>query len=68
MNWSVLFVVREGPLRRRFVAPIGEEREREVSKVMKNRRDRFSCEFREFKGSYKVLGYYRECHGTMDGL
>ena len=30
MNWSVLFVVREGPLRRRFIAPIGEERERGV--------------------------------------
>ena len=41
---------------------------REMAEVMKNRRDRFSCEFGELKGSYQALGNYRECRGTVGGL
>ncbi|KAH0938992.1 hypothetical protein HID58_006453, partial [Brassica napus] len=40
----------------------------EMSEVMKNRCDTFSCEFGEFKESYQVLGDYRECRGTVGGL
>ena len=32
------------------------------------RRDGFSCEFRELKGSYMALGDYCECRGTVGGL
>ncbi|KAF2574806.1 hypothetical protein F2Q70_00004040 [Brassica cretica] len=41
---------------------------REMAEVMKNRRDRFLCEFGELKGSYQALGNYRECRGTVGGL
>ncbi|CAH8342848.1 unnamed protein product [Eruca vesicaria subsp. sativa] len=37
---------------------------REVAEVMRYRHDRFSCEFRELKGSYKSLWHYRKCRGT----
>ncbi|KAL0646072.1 hypothetical protein Bca4012_044363 [Brassica carinata] len=41
---------------------------REVVKVMKSRRDKFSQKFGELKGRYKVLADYRECCGTVGGL
>ncbi|KAH0859137.1 hypothetical protein HID58_087398 [Brassica napus] len=41
---------------------------REVVKVMKSRRDKFSQKFGELKGRYKVLADYRECCGTVGGF
>ncbi|KAL0716402.1 hypothetical protein Bca4012_065724 [Brassica carinata] len=41
---------------------------RDVVKVVKYRREKFSHEFGELQGNYKALSEYRECRGTVDGL
>ena len=41
---------------------------RDVVKVVKNWRKKFSHEFGEFQGNYKALGEYRKCRGTAGGL
>ncbi|KAL0886508.1 hypothetical protein Bca101_010491 [Brassica carinata] len=41
---------------------------KDVAKIVRTRRERFSHEFGQLQASHKALGDYRECRGTAGGL
>ena len=41
---------------------------KDVAKIVRTRRERFSHEFGELQANHKALGDYRECRGTAGSL